>query len=189
MKGVVEGDRRIGKGVWIRATNTYLEKMKITWEQLLTWDKKLIKKTIKEYDNNNWLNELREKSTLHLYREAKLSMGYEECYSNTHASEFLAKARTNSLKLAEWKARGTNDANIMKCPLCKSPREDLEHFLIACRPLEQTRNREIFSKLPRTTNRLKTIYLLFELKSHWKETAEMIRSMWLKRKHILETST
>ena len=119
-------------------------------------------------------------------------MGYEECYSNTHASEYLAKARTNSLKLAEWKGRGTNNANIMKCPLCNSPKEDLEHFLTACQPLEQTRNREIFSKLPNTTNttnRQKTIFLLFELKTHWKETAEMIQSMWLKRKQILDTNT
>ena len=108
-----------------------------------------------------------------------------------YASEYLAKARTNSLKLAEWKGRGANNPEVMRCPLCKAPKEDLEHFMIECQPLQQTRDREIFSKIPNEigTTKEKTIFILFKLKTHWKETAEMIQSMWLRRKQIMETHT
>ena len=127
------------------------------------------------------------KPTLHLYKEAKLTMGYEECYSNSYSSEFLAKARTNSLKLAEWYGRGTKGTGNTTCPLCSNKLEDLIHFLISCKPLEPYRNKEIFSKLPkRTTNRKKTIIILFKLKDHWKDTAKMIMNMWLRRKHLIE---
>ena len=114
--------------------------MSITWEQLRTWNKIKIKKAIREYDNNTWLEGVRSKSTLHLYKEAKLAIGYDECYSNTNASEYLAKARTNSLKLAEWRGRGANNPEAVKCPLCNAPKEDLEHFMIDCQQLEQTRS-------------------------------------------------
>ena len=129
---------------------------------------------------------MKEKSSLYLYREAKLKMGYEECYSNNYRSELLAKARTNSLQLAEWYGRGKNGKGETKCPLCKQSNEDLIHFLIDCKKLEEARDPNIMRKIRvKKSKILQVRTLLFNLKE-WDSIAEMIQKMWNKRKTIIE---
>ena len=62
-----------------------------------------LKRKIREWDNITWHEDMKYRSTLVLYREAKLKLGYEGCYSNNRA---LAKARTNSLEVEELYGRG-----------------------------------------------------------------------------------
>ena len=48
----------------------------------------------------------------------------------------------------------------------------------------------MFTKVPSNKNtREKTIFILFELKTHWRETAEMIQGMWIRRKQIIDAKT
>ena len=129
---------------------------------------------------------MKEKKSLYLYREEKVKMSYEECYSNTYKSELLAKARTNSMQLADWYGRGKHGEADTSCPLCKHPMEDLIHFLIDCKELKNSRNKDIMNIIQKKrakTEQVKT--LLFRLKK-WNKIAEMIQNMWNKRKNIID---
>ena len=156
----------------------------MTWSNLLEWSKEDIKKRCKEYDDFLWHTEMEERSTLHIYREEKLTMGYENCYNNLYASEFLAKARTNSLKLGEWKGRGSGGRD-QECKLCGYEIEDLSHFLIACQPLESHRNKEIMDLTRGMNNREATATILFRTKDAWEKIATMIMNLWIRREHLL----
>ena len=138
---------------------------------------------------HKWHTDMQNKSTLHLYREGKLAMGYEECYHNSYSSEFLAKARTNSLKLREWYGRGTNGKGDTKCPLCTCDMEDIIHFLIECPQLKQYRDNNIMSKVQNLSSKEKTINILFKLKNNWVEIGKMIQKMWKKRCQMVEELT
>ena len=78
------------------------------------------------------------KPTLKWYREGKLHIGYDKCYSNSKDSECLAKARINALQLEEHLGRGKVNADIT-CKLCKQKDGDLEYFLVECPELEGKR--------------------------------------------------
>ena len=86
------------------------------------------------------------RSTLKWYREAKMYIKYDKCYSNSKTSSYLAKARTNYLHLQEYYGRRDRDNFDATCPLCKED-EDLEHFLIKCKKLENQRNTEIMKRV------------------------------------------
>ena len=113
-------------------------------------------------------------------------MKYEECYTNTFRSELLAKARTNSLQLADWYGRGKKGKGDTSCPLCKHPKEDLIHFLIECKYLNNQRDKELFNEITSKKTKIHQVrMLLFKIKQ-WDKTAEMIQQMWNKRKNIME---
>jgi len=122
-----------------------------------------------------------------MYMQEKEKMGYEDCYSNTFRSELLAKARTNSLQLAEWYGRGAKGKENTSCPLCKHPKEDLVHFLIECKHLESKRNTNLINetKKNKNTKSMQVRMLLFKFKK-WDEISEMIQQMWNERKKIIE---
>ena len=129
---------------------------------------------------------MKEKKSLYLYREEKEKMKYEECYTNTFRSELLAKARTNSLQLADWYGRGKKGKGDTSCPLCKHPKEDLIHFLIECKCLNNQRDKELFNEIKGKKSKTHQVrMLLFRIKK-WDKTAEMIQQMWNKRKNIIE---
>ena len=132
----------MGKGQWIRAINEYREKLEISWTDLRGMEKKTLKKKIKEYDTQIWLEEMMHKPSLKWYRIGKKDIGYEMCYRNNISSTYLAKARTNSLQLEEHIGRGIPNYD-KTCKLCGEEEEDLEHFLIRCLELEGKRNSEI----------------------------------------------
>ena len=61
---------------------------------------------IKVYDTDKWIEGMTEKISLRYYIQEKRKIGYENCYRNNSNSIFLARARTNTLKLEEIKAEG-----------------------------------------------------------------------------------
>ena len=71
-----------GRGQWIRTINEYREKLELSWQDLRSIDKKTLKKKIKDYDTQNWLEEVLHKPTLKWYRIGKNNIGYEMCYHN-----------------------------------------------------------------------------------------------------------
>ena len=60
-------------------------------------DRRNLKMKIREWDNQKWKEELEEKPTLKWYREGKPNIQYDLCYTNSISSNYLAKARTNTL--------------------------------------------------------------------------------------------
>ena len=79
---------------------------------------KINKNTKIKWNTENWKQEVLSKSILKWYREAKLYIGYDECYNNSKASEYLAKARMNSLQLEEYFRRGKREIHDATYPLC-----------------------------------------------------------------------
>merc|ERR1711867_290641 len=116
------------------------------------------------HDTKIWEDNLANKSTLKFYREGKTRIGYESCYRNNANSMFLARARTNSLKLEEAKGRGKTyyDKN---CKLSNQGEEDLVHFTMECPALEGKRNYRIMDDRIQDP-RERMIELFFRQKEH-----------------------
>ena len=99
VKDYMDHEKSTGKGNWTKTANNYREEIGVSWEQMLEMDRRKLKLQIREWDNQKWLEEVLHKPTLKWYREGKLKIQYDYCYSNSTNSDFLAKARTNTLHL------------------------------------------------------------------------------------------
>ena len=126
-------------------------------------DRKTLKTRIREYDTRIWLKEMDKKPVLRYYRLGKQNIEYENCYRNNGHSAFLAKARTNSLQLEEHRGRGNPNYDTT-CKLC-GEEEDIEHFLIKCRKLEEERDYRLIDGTQLDPEN-KIIQLLFMNKDH-----------------------
>ena len=142
-----------------------------------------MKDRIKIYDTEIWNINLENKSTLKYYKQGKTKIGYEMCYRNNLNSTYLARARMNSLKLEEAKGRGNPNYD-RTCKLCREDKENIVHFLIDCKKLDNDRNYEIVdSSIADSEERM--IKLLFKT-GRYQETGFMIKKMWQKRRMLLE---
>ena len=174
---------RMKKGSWYRVVNSYLEELKIDWEDIYSMTKDDINKMMLEYDTKEWIKDLEEKSTLKYYKEGKESMGYENCYKNNADSMLYAQARLNALKLEEAIGRGQRYYD-QTCKLCGLEKEDLLHFMLKCPKLEKRRDQEILNNGIEDPEK-KLTHFLFKQKNH-QEKGKMIKDMWYARRSILK---
>ena len=110
-------------------------------------------------------------------------MGYENCYRNNTNSIFLARARTNTLKLEEHKGRGVPGYD-KTCKLCKKSEENIVHFIIDCNELEEIRNYNLIDSRLKNSEE-KMITLLF-YNDNFQEIGYMLKRLWNKRRNLLE---
>ena len=171
------------RGRWYSNINSYREELDISWDELYSMSKKELKNRIKIYDTEKWNTSLENKSTLKYYVQGKNKIGYEFCYRNNLNSTFLARARINSLKLEEAKGRGNPNYD-RTCKLCGEEEENIVHFLIDCKALEEERNYDIVDN-SRANSEEKMIKLLFQT-GRYQETGYMVKKLWQKRKKLLE---
>ena len=171
------------KGHWYTSINKHREELGITWDALLKMSKEELKKRIRNYDTEKWHEGLESKSTLKHYAQGKAKFGYEFCYRNNYNSTFLARARINALKLEEQKGRG-NPNHDRTCRLCKEGMEDMVHFLIDCKELEEDRNYHLIDNSLNNSEE-KMIKLLFQSED-FQGTGHMIKKMWYRRKALLK---
>ena len=172
-----------GKGRWYTNTNSYREELGITWDDLYEMPKKELKRRIRVYDTEKWYLNLASKSTLKYYAEGKTRIGYEFCYRNNLNSTYLARARTNSLKLEEAKGRGNPFYNTV-CKICGQGEEDIVHFLIECKVLEGKRDYNLIdNSIEDPKDRM--VELLFN-QEDYQGTGNMIKRLWGRRKAILK---
>ena len=143
----------------------------------------MLKIRIRDWVNQKWLEEVMHKPTLKWYREGKFNIQYDMCYNNSTSSDYLAKARTNTLHLEEYHAR-RNRNHDKTCRLCGQAEEDLEHFLVVCPSLETKRDREIMEVWQSNDTKKQTVDILFNEKI-FDKTGGMIKSLWLHRKDLL----
>ena len=101
--------------------------------------------------------------TLKWYKEVKLYIGYDSCYRNNRNSEYLKKARTNSLQLVEHLGRGKRNYD-KTCKLCSQEEEDLEQFLVKYPMLQSKRDGEAMKKWKHLSTTKQTASLLFKNK-------------------------
>ena len=59
----------------------------------------IIKKKINSYDNNIWLNNMQNKSTLQLYRQHKKEVAEENWFRNGYKYSLMMECRGTSLNL------------------------------------------------------------------------------------------
>ena len=118
---------------------------------------------------------------MRFYRLGKLEIGYDNCYRNNSHSAFLAKARTNSLQLEEHIGRGIQNYDAT-CKLCGEETEDLVHFIIKCKKLENIRDYNLIDRSIRNTEeRLRK--LLYKNGKH-QEIGKLIKNLWMLRKEM-----
>ena len=171
------------RGRWFKAANTYREELKITWEDLAKMNKPTLKKMIKEYDSDKWIEGMTKKISLRYYIQGKDTIGYEYCYRNNTNSTFLARARTNSLRLEEQNGRGIPGYD-KTCKLCGKSEENIVHFIIDCEELEDTRNYNLINNRLRNSEE-KMIELLF-YNDNFQEIGYMLKTLWKRRKMLLD---
>ena len=183
MKELMLDSINTGKGRWYKLTNSYREELKMTWEELFTISKEALKKKIRLYDTNLWKLNLASKSTLKYYAVGKTEIGYEHCYRNNMNSTYLARARTNSLKLEEAQGRGNKHHNKI-CKLCGQKEEDLVHFIVECKALETMRNYDVLDwSIEDPEERM--IKFLFK-QEDYQGAGKMVKELWFKRRNIIK---
>ena len=165
-----------------------MQTLNLSWTKMKEMTRAQIKSQIREWDTETWKKEMMNSQTMKWYIEAKLRIGYDKCYSNKITSDFLAKARTNSLQIGEVLGRRKDykEANFdTTCQLCGKETEDLEHFLIKCEKLEEGRENELMRKTKKMKQEEKIAYILFKSK-RWEEAGNMIYKLWHLRKILLK---
>jgi len=127
--------------------------------------------------------DLASKSTLKYYAAGKTEIGYQHCYRNNMNSTFLARARTNSLKLEEAIGRGNKHYNKV-CKLCEQEEEDLVHFIAKCRALETKRDYGVLDcSIEDPEERM--IKFLFR-QEDFQRAGKMVKELWFRRKDIMK---
>ena len=146
-------------------------------------DRATLKIIVKGYDTDKWIEGMTEKISLRYYVQEKKTIEYEHCYRNNRNSIFLARARTNTLKLEDHKGRGLSGYD-RTCKLCKDGIEDIVHFIIDCRKLENYRDYNLIDRsINNSEERMRTLLFRDE---RYQEIGNMIKKIWEERRKILE---
>ena len=146
MKIIIEEKRHMRKDYWATSTGEFMKKVKLSYADLKSCTKLEIKKKVKEWDTNNWIRELSEKSSLKIYREWKKEIKSEESlYDNRPSSITLRRARTNNLSLNDRKRHIGGET---KCVMCNHDWEDLNHFVFWCGGYSDLRRKERLLQQP-----------------------------------------
>ena len=172
------------KGKWFRTVNKYIEELGLTWNDIEKMYRITLKKCIRKYDNELWEQGLQEKKVMRFYAKEKKVIGYNFCYNNSFSSKIYARARVNALQLEEHKGRG-NQGYDTKCKLCQEETEDIIHFTIKCKKLENKRNYNIIDKNIRNPEERMRV-LLFRNKNYLL-VSKMLRDLWDLKKKPNET--
>ena len=167
---------------WMEQLDKYLEILNIEYGDIEEKDKKEIKRIIKEYDDNKWKAELESKPLARIYYEKKKEIKQEKIYDNRWSSVLLFRARANILDLND-RQRFNQGHKDTSCKLCGEEYEDLTHFLIKCKGLEEQRNTQIILKNKGSNDEVTVGNVLFDIEEQdLEKTKKMLQRMWNKRK-------
>ena len=173
-KQILKESRMKKNNIYNRTLSKYLKKLNIYYEELTSLSKENIKNRAREWDTENWKEDMERKSSLKIYRKFKSKMKEEKFYDNRDSSKYLFQARTNTLPLNTIKRHTGGDT---KCELCDNENEDLIHFLIDCKELENKRNKQIMEKNLNQDKEVMAGKILFG-KEDKEDIKYMIDRMW-----------
>ena len=139
---------------------------------------------MRKWDTEQWEIELQNKSTMKMYREKKKKIGYEFCYRNDFSSTYLAKARTNSLKLGDWFLRQKKNKIRGNCLICGNDVEDLIYFVSECKGLDRFRPPTWIRMREEFDPDVATRVILFKNKEDWFKTSRTLEKMWQHRRYV-----
>ena len=167
---------------WMEQLDKYLEILNIEYGDIEEKDKKEIKRIVKEYDDNKWKADLGSKPLARIYHEKKKEIKQEKIYDNRWSSVLLFRARANILDLND-RQRFNQGHKDTSCKLCGEEYEDLTHFLIKCKGLEEQRNTQIILKNKGSNDEDTVGNVLFDIEEQdLEKTKKMLQRMWNKRK-------
>ena len=165
----------------------YLEILDMNYKDIERKDIKEIKGIVRKYDDNIWKVELESKPLAKTYYSRKKEIKEEKIYDNRWSSVLLFRARANVLGLYDRKRfnkEETGDTDT-SCRLCKGEYEDLKHFLINCKKLEQDRNPRLMEKNKGPNDDVTVGNILFDIEGEdLEDTKKMLTRMWNKRKKL-----
>ena len=101
-----------------------------------------LRKKVREIDKKYWLNEMGNLKSLEMYKKYKTEIKEVRIYDNRISSQWLFRARSNSLKVnqrAYFFKPGYKEEDKI-CELCKKEEESLEYFMLNCKDLKGIRN-------------------------------------------------
>ncbi|CAL4068900.1 unnamed protein product, partial [Meganyctiphanes norvegica] len=143
-----------------------------------------LRKKVREIDKRYWINEMEKLKSLEMYRKYKTEIKEVRIYDNRISSQWLFRARSNSLKVNQrsyFLKTGHKEEDKI-CGLCKKEEESLEHFILKCKDLGGKRNKELIKKYKGRNGKETVGLLLFETKGEDLESIkEMINNMWVTR--------
>ena len=164
---------------WNVRLKEFINEVKISDEDLNEMSKDEIKEKVRERDTEKWIEEISRKPRASLYKEYKGEIKEEKIYDNTYASELLFGARANSLDLNDLKKHTGGDT---VCDVC-GEEEDLIHFLVRCKGLDDRRDEELVAKFRGSDDRSTAGRILFETTGDDVERLKrMLRNLWSSRK-------
>ena len=172
------------RGRWYDTVNEYREELGLTWKELRALEKPTLKEVVKDYDTRKWYEGMSNKSSLRFYIQEKEGIHYDLCYRNSIDSTFYARARINALKLEEQKGRGRENYN-KRCKLCGEEDEDMVHFIVKCRNLEEKRDYDLLNAVTRDPEEKMRVLLFRD--DRRQSIGKMIRNLWeCRRKQLKE---
>ena len=115
-----------------------------------------------------------------MYSEEKKKIGYEHFYGNDRSSKYLARARTDSLKLGDWYGRLNKQQKRKDCLLCGKELENLEHFVMECIEYDHIRPQTWKEIRKENGPEIATRMILFRGK-RWHSTAWILEKLWKHR--------
>ena len=167
---------------WNKKLNNYLEQLGISFEQMVEMSPGQIKRKINNYDSGKWYEDMQTKRSLSIYRKYKKEIKDEKIYDNTIASELLFRARSNTLALnIDKRHRGEPT----RCELCYREEENIQHFMLECRELEEKRDQSLMMKHWSPDKEEMIGNIIFDIEEIDK-VKTMLTKMWHKRKTELK---
>ena len=185
LKEIVMNEKDKKSTKWFKSIGEYLRKLNLNFETVSSGDREVIEKRIKEWDTNVWREEMVGRKTLEIYRRNKVDIAEEKWFRNGSKYSIMMRARSNTLELG-WRERQEGEKT---CKLCRRETETLEHFILDCSVLEQTR-KNIVDKLTENFNRDETIRILLMHKAcqdvSQEDIIKLVSSMYSRRYAIIE---
>ena len=142
-----------------------------------------VRSSIAERVERGWKEEgIEKKRTLWLYREYKTEMK-EEDYEGSERDRMWFRARTNCL----WLGDRRREREEKRCMICEENElEDLLHFVLDCRELEDERRGALELQRPRVEGRGTVVGEFLFGETRRREKSEVLVRMWRRRRRVEE---
>ena len=185
LKEVTETQLEEKSTKWAKMIISHLELLKLKVSNLRNMGKEELNKKVVSWDDDKWRKEVESKSRLKIYKKWKVKIKEDNIYDNTQGSVVLFQARTDTLPL---KARKRFTKEDTKCPLCEAENENLEHFLLKCPELSETRveSTELQQLYREDKEEVIMNFLFDENKKNMEEKKCNLFRMWKQRKRKLK---
>ena len=177
---LVINELETNKGKWKTYSEKQYTKMGIKSEEIYNKNKKEIKEDIYKKDTELWKREMASKKSLEYYRIYKKEVKQEEEYENNRNADLWFRSRTNCLYLSD---RNKSDK---RCKLCGDEVEDIEHFLLECIYLEETRRESTYLQRPRRESNRETIMTFLYSDEHTEHRRIVNEKLWTKRNALMK---